>query len=248
MFQTPENRPFASVGTDPTIGEILSFLSLPNGWCYGYGRPAPVDSAINALRILSLLRRLGFDHIESFPDPSGAVLLSAFFDEASIGILCKTGSKFDCTIERLDVEVFSEDNVEEDVVISKIWELSCQTPKSSSVYCIHGSTTLQSVVLKALPSKTTMAVSHWSSLSVQSTQVVRYVATFQGSTHNYQETRQYIGESATTNSLKEQDLSWSCPTPVTNVIVSQSEFQIGLTRIGSVESLSRISKYVRQTG
>jgi hypothetical protein len=146
-----------SVLADAIASEILSFRSLPKGWCYGYGKPANDVSIVSSLQLLSLLRDLKYERIETFPDPDGSVLISAFCAEVSIEVSCRPTKLFDITVEKPGMPEENFNDVAEGSTFSKVRELSCTNQRKSYGYFTLDFTAWNVSDLRAQHLKTGMA-------------------------------------------------------------------------------------------
>ena len=223
----------SSSGVGALVGEVLSFLALPHGWCYGKGGPADLNAVMEALRLLRVLQDLGYDRIEAFPDPAGGVLLSAFYGDDSVEILClRGGGRYEFVLERNGCEADVRENVDQEHVLGSLWDLSCALPKKSSDCCIQGSTANISIGSKVwhLEIPTTVYLS--STVHAQSLQAGRFAHTYRISTQTFPVSRQYTGEYQQAVSQIMQNLSQTSLVPATNVISWSSGSRINSTETG----------------
>jgi hypothetical protein len=250
MYQSVETRQFsvASAGIDPVVGNILSFLSLRNEWCYGYGSPVATGAAMNALRFMIALKMLDFNRFEAFPDPNGGVLLSSFHGDDSIEIFFRTDGMFDYAIERPGKEEEIGDNVDESAVVNKIWELSCQPTGNSSDSSNLFTIASRSEDLLASPSKTTMEGYLSWNRSAHVQQVAHYASISHGFTPIYPETLRYIGEYQPANFQRARGSTENVQPPGTTVTTLRLESQTAITNGGSAVNHWLISRSVHSTG
>lgn len=77
--------------------KILSFLALPNGWCYGYGVAPFLFVALKAINATALLRSFGMLSTDAFPAEDGSVLVTGYIDDYTVEVYCES----DWTVRQL---------------------------------------------------------------------------------------------------------------------------------------------------
>lgn len=97
--------------SDAVLGEILSFLSLPDGWHYGSGY-APLQATVDsAISIVNMFRKFDFESLEVFPDSDGGILVAAYHGGVTIDVLCNPDGAFDFVFEMDEDEVDSKEDL-----------------------------------------------------------------------------------------------------------------------------------------
>lgn len=71
---------------ETTADKIRNFGSLPVGWHYGEGIPAPPIAIDLALRVEAMLRTTGYPETDAFPGGEGQILVTGYLNGCSVGI------------------------------------------------------------------------------------------------------------------------------------------------------------------
>lgn len=95
---------FYATPGDKTIEKIWSFLSLPQGWCFGHGSPAAYLIAIYAANIVSLLNSYEILKTDAFPAEDGSILVTGYVDDYTVEVYCETNGSFEFVVEHNDEE------------------------------------------------------------------------------------------------------------------------------------------------
>ena len=119
---------------DPVSQQILSFKFLPNGWHYGEGRGAEQTTVDAALRAYRAFQQRGITRIEVFPDVDGGILLSGYYEDETIEILCGPKGSVHVLYERDDEIVYDEDCISVDEATAYLRELPWNLIRISSDY------------------------------------------------------------------------------------------------------------------
>jgi hypothetical protein len=99
---------FYATPSEEAIKKILSFLSLPDGWCYGNGvAPAPTI-AISAIAIYSFLKMAEVSSTDAFPGEDGRVLVTGYSGDYTIEVYCETSGTFKFVLEKGENEISVE--------------------------------------------------------------------------------------------------------------------------------------------
>ena len=121
---------------DPIIRQILSLKFLPDGWHYGEGRGAERTTVDAALRAYRAFQQRGITRIEVFPDVDGGILLSGYYEDETIEILCGPKGNVHVLYERDDEIAYDEDYASVDEATAYLRELPWNLIGISSDYFI----------------------------------------------------------------------------------------------------------------
>ena len=206
--------------SDIITKEIFEFTSLPHGWFHGGGRPATSAAATVAASILANIRSLGYTRVESFPDPNGPVVLSAFKGDKSLEIRCTDAADITLVAENED----EDDLYYENLGIGASLALLRGNPwhRAQSLLGLY---TQDTTVLKKEDTRAShfgistepFLLSTWNALQ---TQAARSANTSLTTIATLPESPQFSGELEVQNSQAMPGLSRSTPQPVINVITT----------------------------
>ena len=87
--------------------QILSFRNLAQGWHYGEGREATDFAVVEALAVYNYFLEYGVKTIEAFPDIDGGVLVSGYYEQHTLDVLC-THDGYINLLHEVDDEEFTE--------------------------------------------------------------------------------------------------------------------------------------------
>lgn len=93
-----------------TKGKITSFLTLPVGWNYGYGKPVTRILAKEVLSFHVLLESFGIEETDAFPGEDGEILLRAYTNEYCASFMFNPDGTVDISFEDRDIEIYSKEN------------------------------------------------------------------------------------------------------------------------------------------
>jgi len=136
--------------TDPVVERILSFGDLPRGWHYGNGRPASRVAIDFALRIIRALKDAGAETVEAFPDIEGGILISGYYNDETVDILCQADGTIDLSHEKGDNEIADESAVSFSDSLLYIRRLSWP-PQRLSAFSIRNISVIKSGDLNLSP-------------------------------------------------------------------------------------------------
>ena len=84
---------------------IQKYTRLPKGWYFGAGKPTDKLALDAAHKLINELFRFSIKGIEAFPDPAGAIMISAKSEHRSADIVVSDAARYDYLLEEDDSEI-----------------------------------------------------------------------------------------------------------------------------------------------